>query len=136
MSRIFVFMLVVCVLHVGKAQERPQYSSSTFCLPVSDLVQATAWYQQLLGNVEHFSPAPGVVEFKLNDNTWLQLFEGTIGNGSIFRLEVADIQKQHSKLDKLGISPTAIELVPKVVSYFDFTDPDGNQLSFYKLEPQ
>lgn len=127
-------ILLVCSFGLSHAQDKPSFASSTISFPVSDLEKSTQWYQQLLGEVESFSPAPGVMEFQLNDKTWLQLFEGEVAVGSILRLEVADIQSSHKKLGEIGISTTSIELVPNVVSYFDFSDPDGNQLSFYKLE--
>lgn len=116
------------------AQGQPSYASTTISLPVSNLEQSIEWYKQLLGDVESFSPADGIIEFQLNENTWLQLFEEESSSNSILRLEVGDIQSQHDRLKKLGLAPTSIELVPDVVSYFDFKDPDGNQLSFYKLE--
>ena len=116
------------------AQNSPSYASSTFSFPVSDIDKATQLYQSVLGEVECFSPAEKVIEFKLNDQTWLQLFEGDQSHGAVLRLEVANIQLQHQRLKNLGLTPTAVELVPSVVSYFDFSDPDGNQLSFYELE--
>lgn len=128
-SILFIFSMSLC-----GAQDNSSFASSTMCLPVSNLEESIQWYKQLLGEVENFSPAEGVMEFKLNDQTWLQLFEGTQSTGSILRLEVEDIRRQHKRLEKLGVKSTPIELVPDVVSYFDFEDPDGNQLSFYKLE--
>ncbi|WP_462249595.1 VOC family protein [Ekhidna sp.] len=111
------------------------FSSSTFSFPVSNLEASTEWYSDLLSNTNAISPAEGVVEFELNEKTWLQLFEGESStNTAILRLEVNDIQSEHKRLKILGISPTNIELVPGVVSYFDFKDPDGNQLSFYTIE--
>ena len=128
------FVLLFCVIGFSVAQSSPSYASSTFSFPVSDIDEATEWYKQLLGEVEYFSPAEGVVEFKLNEQTWLQLFTGAQSSGATLRLEVTDIQSQHQRLTKLGIEPMDIELVPAVISYFDFKDPDGNLLSFYKLE--
>lgn len=132
MKYLITGIIIISAIQVN-AQNPNSYASSTIGFPVSNLEESVEWYKQVLGDVEYFSPADGVVEFALNDKTWLQLFVGTASQGSILRLEVADIESQYNRLNNL-VSPTPIELVPDVVSYFDFKDPDGNQLSFYKLE--
>ena len=132
--RCFLSTICLCLLSLCQAQQ-PAYASSTFSFPVSNLEASVAWYGQLLGEVESFAPAEGVVEFQLNPTTWLQLFEGETGAaGSVLRLEVTGIKQQHARLEGLGIPATAVELVPGIVSFFDFEDLDGNQLSFYQLE--
>lgn len=137
MRYLLVLVLGVCSMQLN-AQTQPTYASSTMSFPVTNLEKSIEWYKQVLGNVEYFSPAEGVTEFMLNENTWLQLFEfeGQSSSAAIMRLEVGDIRIQHNRLQKLGLSPSPVELVPEVVSYFDFKDPDGNQLSFYQMETQ
>ena len=126
--------ILIIAVKVGLGQEKISYASSTFCFSVSDLNASIDWYGSLLGNVEKLTPAEGVVEFQLNATTWLQLFEGPTSTGAILRLEVSKIDQQHQRIQQLGVSATPIEVVPGVVSYFDFKDPDGNLLSFYQLE--
>ncbi len=133
MKRLIACIFVICSTQIN-AQNQLSYSSSTISFPVSNLDLSVEWYKQVLGEIEYFSPADGVMEFALNDKTWLQLFEGESTTGSVLRLEVRDIQFQYERLKKLSISPTPVEMVPNVVSYFDFKDPDGNQMSFYELE--
>ncbi len=133
MKFLIISCFIVCSIQM-RAQDQLSYPSSTFCLPVAELERSIEWYKQLLGEIDYFSPADGIIEFALNDNTWLQLFEGELSSSSVLRLEVKDIEFQYKRLKNLKLSPTEIELVPNVVSYFDFKDPDGNQLSFYKLE--
>lgn len=134
MKHLLCTITLLFVFLASSAQDNVRYASSTFCFPVSDLSSSIDWYNSLLGEVESFTPAEGVVEFQLNTTTWLQLFEGPLSNGAVLRLEVNKIQEEHRRLQALGISPTPVELVPGVVSYFDFKDPDGNLLSFYRLE--
>ena len=134
MKSVLSFVLFLCAIQLSKAQDVPSYPSSTFSFPVSNLEASIQWYQEVLGNMERFSPAEGVVECLLNETTWLQLFEAPSGTGAILRLEVTDIKQHHKRLSQLDIVLTPVELVPGVVSYFDFKDLDGNLLSFYELE--
>ncbi len=122
------------MINLSWSQNTPSFASTTISFPVTDVERSTQWYKQLLGEVESFAPAEGMIEFQLNELTWLQLFEGPISLGTILRLEVKDLKLEHQRLTDLGMLLSPIELVPNVVSYFDFKDPDGNQLSFYKLE--
>lgn len=52
-------------------------------------------------------------------------------------LPVSDLDSQADRLRSLGIiTDQQIEDVPGIIRYLDFTDPDGNGLSFYWLYPQ
>jgi hypothetical protein len=43
------------------------------------------------------------------------------------------LDKQHKRLRDAGLHVEDITLVPGVIRYFDFKDPDGNGLSFYQM---
>ena len=109
--------------------------SITVGLPVGDLNEGVAWYRQLIGPAEEAEPAPGVWECLLMPSVWLQLFEQDADspNPSVMRFEAANIQDSHGLAVRLGSDVGEIETVPGVVSYFDFSDPFGNHLSFYQL---
>ena len=82
-------------------------TSVTIGLPVSDLAQATRWYQEVFALADpDLTPAPGVLEFQVGP-VWLQLTEGPPG------------------------SAAAGAAGP--VTRFDFTDPDGNRLSLHSM---
>ncbi len=111
------------------------YQSTTIGLPVKNLDASIIWYRQLLGDVEEIEPVPDIKEFKLNDVTWLQIYEAETGFGgsNILRIETVDIVATHAKVAALDASPTDIEEVPGVIKFFDLTDPSQNQLSFYEM---
>lgn len=111
--------------------------SITIGIAVKNVSEAARWYKSLLGDVEIMEPAPGTIELKLTDNTWLQ-FDDTgyleIGGGSsIVRLETKDIDAAHELVKKLTSDVEEIVSVEGVVKYFDFKDPSGNRLSYVQL---
>jgi hypothetical protein len=46
---------------------------------------------------------------------------------------VADAVAERDRLVRLGVAVGSLEHVEAAVDYFDFADPDGNQLSLYSL---
>lgn len=109
-------------------------TSLTVGIPVTDMTAAVAWYRTLLGAGEECEVAPGIMEFQLFSTGWLQLIQSEQGVplGGVVRFGVGDIEKQHSRLQALGIQVQPIGTVPGVVCYFDFQDPFGNRLCFYE----
>jgi lactoylglutathione lyase len=109
----------------------------TIGIGVQDVAQATEWYRCLLGDVETMEPAPGTIELKLTDDSWLQLddtgYLAPGGESSIIRLETKDIESAHKRAKELGTNAGDIEAVEGVVKYFDFKDPTGNRLSYVEL---
>lgn len=108
--------------------------SVTVGLPVSDLDRAIAWYQRVFTlSAPDLVPTDGVVEFRLG-TIWLQLGEEpTTRSGAevVTRLGVGNAAAERERLLAAGIAVGPLEHVPNAVEYFDFHDPDGNQLSFY-----
>ena len=111
--------------------------STTIGIAVKNVAEATKWYKTLLGNIETIEPAPGTIELKLTDDTWLQLDDTgylKIGGGStIVRFGTQNIEAMHEIAKNLDPGAEDIELVEGVIKYFDFKDPAGNRLSFYQL---
>lgn len=109
--------------------------SFTIGLPVTDLNKAVEWYRRLLGRAEEINPAPGVWEFRVISSGWLQLFEAEpdIPNPALVRFESDNIEASRTLAVSLGTEVGEVQTVPGVVSFFEFRDPFGNQLSFYSL---
>jgi lactoylglutathione lyase len=110
-------------------------TSVTMGLPVGDLPRAAQWYQRVfeLGEPD-LHPADGVLEFQVGP-VWLQLSAapaaGSGPAGPVTRFGVPDAAAEHERLTRLGVAVGPLEHVPGAVDYFDFADPDGNQLSLY-----
>lgn len=103
---------------------------------VSPIIDAGAWYLSLLGpGGEVIKPYPGVVEFRVAPGVWYQIFESEDHqpSGAVVRFLVDDIASSQTRWADAGIdTPEAIQ-VPNVVTYSEFTDPDGNALGLYEL---
>ncbi|WP_261841396.1 VOC family protein [Aliamphritea ceti] len=109
-------------------------SSVTVGLPVTDLSRATDWYRLLLGSLEEVSPMEGIWEIRVTSSFWLQLFEleAEESSSKSVNFETDDIERSHELVLSLGVDAGQIETVPEAIQYFEFSDPFGNLLSFYK----
>jgi predicted enzyme related to lactoylglutathione lyase len=106
--------------------------SVTIGIPVSNLETACRWYEQVLGKPHDIEPVPGTREFEVA-GTWIQLDEGPPADGHwTLRMGVSDLGAERQRLDGLGLELGPTHTVPGVISFFDFHDPDGNQLSCYE----
>jgi predicted enzyme related to lactoylglutathione lyase len=112
------------------------FQEVTVGVPVASIVDAEAWYLSLLGSeVEVLRPFPGVVEFKVAPGVWLQIFEADEQQetGAVVRFLVDDIEATQVLHATVGINSGEAVEVPNVVSFSEFTDPDGNALGLYDL---
>lgn len=103
---------------------------------VSSIVDAEAWYLSFLGSeVKVIRPFPGVVEFMIAPGVWYQIFEieNHQPSGSIVRFLVDDMAASQAEWLEAGIDTGEAIEVPNVVTYSEFTDPDGNALGLYEL---
>ncbi|HEM1135681.1 TPA: VOC family protein, partial [Listeria monocytogenes] len=108
--------------------------SITIGLPVSDLEKSASWYEKLLMSDEKLVPVEGVIEYQIG-SVWIQLFEEKINaSKNVLCLEAENLEVEFERLKTLGIiTNEVIEELSGILRYFDFTDPDGNKLSFYWL---
>ncbi|EAD8644304.1 VOC family protein [Listeria monocytogenes] len=108
--------------------------SITIGLPVSDLEKSAIWYEKLLMSDEKLVPVEGVIEYQIG-SVWIQLFEEKINaSKNVLCLEAENLEVEFERLKTLGIiTNEVIEELSGILRYFDFTDPDGNKLSFYWL---
>ncbi len=111
------------------------WKSSTISIPVKDLDKASDWYKKLLNIENTIAPVPGLLEFKINETTWIQLFvsEKIVPAENTMRFEVSNIEAEHKRLKSFISEIMKVEYIEGVVAYFDFEDLDGNRLSFYQI---
>ena len=108
----------------------------TVGVPVSSIAEAETWYLNFLGaDTEIIRPFPGVVEFKVAPDTWVQLFEVENQQPSlaVIRFLVDDMEAAQSTRFDRGIDTGKAIEVPGVVTYSEFADPFGNALGLYDL---
>lgn len=110
-------------------------NSVTVGMPVPDLEKSIEWYRKLLGDIESFSPVEGIWEICVTPSFTLQLFELECEESSMKNIgfESTDIEESYRFVSTLGVTVAEIETVPDTVSYFEFSDPFGNLLSFYQV---
>lgn len=108
-------------------------NSVTIAIPISDLALSRVWYDKLFEMNPSLEPAPGILEYEVG-GAWVQLVgRRRGGSGWVLGYGVNDLHDERERLEGLGIAVGAIETVPGVVSFFEFRDPDGNQLSCYRV---
>lgn len=102
-------------------------------IQVSDLARSKEWYSRLFGKGPDLEPFPGNVEFKIG-GTWVQIVSGEVKPSSwTILFEVRDLHRERERLRESNIAATEIKTNPKVISWFDFTDPDGNAMRWFQV---
>ena len=95
-------------------------TSVTIGVSVRDVDAARAWYERVLGKVADIEPDPGIVEFEVHPGSWLQLY---IGDRTVFRIGVKDVEAARDRLVTMGIGVGPIERVEGVIAFVEFSDP-------------
>jgi catechol 2,3-dioxygenase-like lactoylglutathione lyase family enzyme len=116
-------------------------TSITVGLPSTDIQRSTAWYLKLFGTIPRLNPAPGVVEFQILDQIWLQVMDGSGQEppGHVLRVGVDDLDAECALLRQRGVEVGSITELPIseggitiALCYLD--DPDGNKICFYQVK--
>ncbi len=102
-------------------------------IAVSDLSKSREWYSRLFGKGPDLEPFPGNVEFKVG-GAWVQISKGKVQASSwSLQLEVRDLSRERERLREARIEATEIKTVPNVISYFDLSDLDGNNMRWFQV---
>lgn len=85
-------------------------------IPVADLTVSIDWYERLLDAKPTNRPMPNLVEWRLTDTGWVQVFvDGERAGRSFFNLAVADLDEHVEGLRGRGFSPGEIQDATKGV---------------------
>jgi hypothetical protein len=100
---------------------------------VSDITTAEAWYEQLLSRPADSRPMEGLVEWKLANGGWIQVFQDKDRSGSssvTFLVSSRDDQLAELKSKGISIERTTTSDSAKTATV---TDPAGNRVVFAEI---
>lgn len=99
-------------------------------VPVSDLDAARDWYTRLLGRGPDNTPMATLVEWRVTDGGWLQVFSGAGRAGGAFvNLAVDDLDDTVAELRGRALEPGQVQEASKGVRLSALADPDGNAVT-------
>jgi predicted enzyme related to lactoylglutathione lyase len=100
-------------------------------VPVSDLDTARPWYELLVGRSEDNHPMETLVEWRITETAWIQVFEDPERAGStLLNFAVDDLDKHVAELTARSLTPDSIQSANKGVRLSSVVDPDGNRITF------
>jgi catechol 2,3-dioxygenase-like lactoylglutathione lyase family enzyme len=102
-------------------------------IAVSDIEKSKDWYTRLFGKGPDLEPFPGNVEFKVG-GAWVQIHRGKVKPSTwSLQIGVEDLARERERLLEARVPAPEIQTSPKVISWFDLTDPDGNPLRLFQV---
>lgn len=100
-------------------------------VPVSDIQAAQRWYEALVGRREDNHPMESLVEWRVTETGWVQVFHDPERAGStLLNLAVDDLEAQAAELAARGLVLDDIQTANRGVRTASITDPDGNRITF------
>lgn len=98
---------------------------------VSSVERSARWYEQLFGRPPDNRPMDTLVEWRLTDAGWLQVFHDPDHAGSSFvNLTVDDLDAWMAAVASRGIDTGAVAEATRGVRLSSVSDPDGNTVTF------
>ncbi len=110
--------IAVVSYNVSKWEEAKTFYGQTLGLPVVFASDEYGWYEYGGENLTHVAI-----------NRWLGPEPLPLGGGKVV-FSVDDAQKTTAELRRLGVRCDDPQVVPGMVTYGRFFDPDGNELHF------
>ncbi len=100
-------------------------------VPVSNMQVAQRWYEALIGRPEDNHPMDTLVEWRITDSSWMQVFHDPDRAGStLLNFAVDDLAAQVAELAVRGLVLGETQAANKGVRTAGISDPDGNRITF------
>jgi glyoxylase I family protein len=100
-------------------------------VPVSDIQVAQRWYEALVGRPGDNHPMDSLVEWRITESGWVQVFHDPERAGStLLNFAVDDLEVQVAELAARGLVVEDIQTANKGVRTASINDPDGNRITF------
>jgi glyoxylase I family protein len=104
------------------------------CVPVADLDAAIAWYSRLLGRSPDVPVNDDEVMWQCSQAGWLYLLRDAPRAGNaLVTVAVADLEAAVAEIRSHGLIGSTIDKVGDAGRKANFTDPDGNTVSFIEV---
>ena len=99
-------------------------------VPVSDIQVSQKWYEAFVGRPEDNHPMDTLVEWRITENGWVQIFHDPDRAGStLLNFAVNDLEAQIAELAVRGLVLGDIQAADKGVRTASINDPDGNLIT-------
>ena len=105
-------------------------------VPVTDFVQASAWYERFFGRPPDVIPSPGrEVMWQVAETGWIYVVvdPDRAGNALVTYSVVGNLDERLAELAARGIGAGAPEEQAPGAWKADIEDPDGNRISLAQL---
>ncbi|MCM3886867.1 VOC family protein [Frankia sp. R82] len=99
-------------------------------VPVADFDSAADWYERLFGRSADARPMPGLADWHITDDAWVQVFRDVQRSGqSALNLAVDDLQCEAATLAGRGITLGEVTTTTKGARLASVDDPFGNTIT-------
>ena len=100
-------------------------------VPVSEIEASRQWYEALFGRPEDNHPMDTLVEWRVTESGWVQVFQDPERAGSALgNFAVDDLDAQITELAQRDLELDQVQTANKGVRTASVTDPDGNRITF------
>ena len=100
-------------------------------VPVADIDAAQSWYERLIGRAPDNRPMETLVEWRITEAGWLQVFCDSERAGcALLNFAVDDLAAHLGELRNRGLQPGQVQSADNSVELSSITDPDGNTITF------
>jgi predicted enzyme related to lactoylglutathione lyase len=106
-------------------------------IAVSDYPAARDWYERLLGRPADMYPHDHEAAWQLGEEGWIYVVADPARAGpGLLTLLVDDLDATVAEIGARGIAAESMETIPGAARKAEYTDPEGNRVTFGQPLPQ